>query len=82
MSRHEWRERTDGGETRLVTAERFGKRWTLRARLKSEPDWTTLDPIPADDLHTLREILEAKYRRGSVPFELIAEIDALLEDAP
>lgn len=78
MSRHEWREQTDDGETRLVRAVRFGKRWTIEARLKSERDWTVLKPVPEHDLRTLRGVLRDKYRRGQAPFEHLAELDAIL----
>ena len=78
MIKHEWRERTDAGEVRLLRAKHHAGKWTLQARLKSEPDWTTLDPPPVDDLEELREVIDAKYRRGRVPHELLRELDELI----
>lgn len=82
MSRHEWRERTDDEEIRLVRVSRFGGRWRWEQRFKTEAGWTVLDPIPESDLLRLREVLDGKYRRGQVPFEHLAEIDRLLGRIP
>jgi len=53
MKKHEWREKTEEGETRLVTATRHGGKWQLRSRLKSEDEWTKFEKIELDDLETL-----------------------------
>lgn len=81
MKKHEWRENTDEGETRLVSASRHGGKWQLKSRLKSEPDWTEFPAISLEDLETLREVLLKKYRRRRVPHEQVLEIDALIEAA-
>ncbi len=81
MQKHEWRHTTEEGETRLVCVSRHGGKWQLRAKLKSEPDWTLYSNIPLDELETLRDILEKKYQRSRVPHEHIAEIDALINAA-
>ena len=78
MKKHEWRERTDEGEVRLVTATRHAREWKLSSRLKSEEEWTHHDPPELDDLHQLREILVGKSQRRRVPLEQIAEIDKLI----
>ena len=80
MGRHEWRERTEEGETRLVRAVHHAGRWTLEARLKSEPAFVALDPIPLDDLHELRDVIARKYQRGRVPREQLLALDALIEE--
>ncbi len=86
ISKHEWRENTDEGDIRLVTAQREGGKrkggtWTFRARLKSEDEWTVLEKIPLDDLEYLRDVLFNKYQRKRVPHEQVLELDALIEKA-
>ncbi|MCO8121312.1 hypothetical protein NHH03_06145 [Stieleria sp. TO1_6] len=81
MKKHEWRENTDEGETRLVTASRHGGKWQLRSRLKSETEWTTFPVIPLEDLESLHEVLSNKYRRNRVPHEQVLEVEALIEAA-
>lgn len=79
MTRHEWRERTDDGELRLVRVTHHAGRWAFEARLKSEPAWTPLDPPPLDDLHELHEVLARKYRRGRVPHAQLLALEALIQ---
>ncbi|MFT5301416.1 MAG: hypothetical protein ACI87E_004164 [Mariniblastus sp.] len=81
MKKHEWREKTEEGATRLVTAIRHAGKWKLRSRLKSEPDWTEFPSIPLDDLETLHDIISKKYQRNRVPFAQVAEIEALIATA-
>lgn len=81
MKKHEWRETTEEGEIRLVTATRHAGKWKLRARLKSEPEWTNFDAIPLDDLETLHEIISKKYQRNRVPHAQILEIETLMAAA-
>jgi len=58
MKKHEWREKTEDGETRLVTATRHGGKWQLQSRLKSEDEWTKFEKIDLDDLEALLDIIE------------------------
>jgi len=81
MSKHEWRENTSEGDIRLVTATRQAGKWKLRARLKSEEDWTLLSVMTLEDLESLREVLWNKYQRRRVPYEHTLEIDALIKAA-
>jgi hypothetical protein len=83
MESHEWRERTDAG-LRYYRASYQGGRWTLITTLKSEPDWTILEPaeIPVEVWHALRDIVWRKYQRKRCPWERVAEIDRLLGDEP
>ncbi|KLU06392.1 hypothetical protein RISK_001603 [Rhodopirellula islandica] len=81
MKKHEWYETTDEGERRLVTVTRHAGKWQLRSRLKSETEWTTFPAIPLDDLETLHEIINNKYRRNRLPHSHVLEIDALIEAA-
>ena len=81
MQKHEWRQNTDEGVTRLVSVSRHAGKWQLRSRLKSDAEWTKVSDIPIDDLETLREVLLKKYQRNRVPHEHILEVDALIEAA-
>lgn len=81
MKKHEWRETTDEGAIRIVTATRHAGKWQLRSRLKSETEWTLFSIIPLDDLETLHEIIAKKSRRRRVPESHVAEIDALIAAA-
>ena len=78
MKKHEWREKTDEGEVRLVTATRHAGKWKLQSRLKSEMEWTQFSPIPLEDLESLREIIWNKYQRSRVPHSHVLEIDQLI----
>lgn len=81
MKKHEWREKTEEGETRLVTATRHGGKWKLRSRLKSEPEWTEFVKIELDDLETLHEVITNKYQRNRVPHSHVLEIEKLIAAA-
>ena len=81
MRHHEWRDRTEDGELRLLRASHHGGRWRVEARLKSEEDFVELDPIPADDLEVLLDVVENKYRRGRAPHEHVIQLQGLLDEA-
>ncbi len=81
MKKHEWREKTEEGEVRLVTATRHAGKWKLRSRLKSEPEWTNFAAIELEDLETLHEIISKKYQRNRVPHAQILEIEMLIAAA-
>ncbi|MFK7768885.1 MAG: hypothetical protein AB8B55_16815 [Mariniblastus sp.] len=81
MKKHEWRENTEDGEKRLVTATRHGGKWKLRSRLKSDAEWTEHPVISLEDLESLKEIIENKYQRSRLPYDQVLEIDALIAKA-
>jgi hypothetical protein len=81
MHKHEWRENTEEGATRLVTATRHAGKWQLRSRLKSESEWTEFPVIPLDDLETLHELISNKYRRKRVPYDHVLELEAMVKAA-
>ena len=81
MKKHEWREKTEEGETRLVTATRHAGKWQLRSRLKSEPEWTNFPVIELEDLESLHDVISRKYQRNRVPHGHVLEIEALIEKA-
>ena len=78
MKKHEWREKTEEGETRLVTATRHAGKWQLQSRLKSEDEWTKFPKIELEDLETLHDILTRKYARSRVPYEQVLEIEKMI----
>ena len=78
MKKHEWRERTEDGEVRLVTASRHAGKWQLQSRLKTETEWTKFPKISLEDLESLREIIWNKYQRNRLPHEQVLEIDRLI----
>ena len=81
--KHEWREKTEEGETRLVTAIRHGRKWRLQSRLKREDEWTQFSEaeIELEDLESLLDVLQRKYQRNRVPHSQIKEIEALIQAA-
>ncbi|QDV69744.1 hypothetical protein Poly24_34610 [Rosistilla carotiformis] len=81
MKKHEWRETTDEGETRIATAIRHGGKWKLRSRLKSEPEWVETTDISLEDLETLHELVTNKYQRRRAPYEHVLELEALIKAA-
>lgn len=81
MKKHEWREKTEEGDVRLVTATRHAGKWQLQSRLKSEDEWTQFPKIQLEDLETLLEIIERKYQRNRVPHDQIKEIEQLIAAA-
>lgn len=81
MKKHEWREKTEEGETRLVTATRHAGKWQLQSRLKSDSEWTKFPIIELDDLETLHEVISKKYQRNRVPHAHVLEIEAMIAAA-
>jgi len=81
VNKHEWRERTEGGELRKVRALHHGGNWRFMVRLASDDGWNALDPVPSADLETLRDVLLGKYKRNRVPHHQIQQIDDLLAAA-
>jgi chromosomal replication initiation ATPase DnaA len=81
MKKHEWREKTEEGQTRLVTASRHAGKWQLQSRLKSEDQWTKFSVIELEDLETLLDIVQRKYQRSRLPYEHVKEIEVLIAAA-
>lgn len=76
---HTWRERGEGGEIRRVRAFRRSGTWYLSSKHAGDEVWTPHDPIPLEDLRSLRDVLWRKYQRRRVAFEALAEIDGKIE---
>lgn len=81
MKSHEWRDRDENDEIRLVRAVHHAGDWQIEVRLKTDPAFVRLDPIPLDLLRELRDVLAAKYRRGRVPHEHLVQLEAMVEFA-
>lgn len=81
MKKHEWRENTEEGMTRLVTATRHAGKWQLRSRLQSDAEWTQFPTIPLEDLESLHELILNKYQRRRAPYEHVLEIEAMIAAA-
>lgn len=82
MKNHEWHEHdTEAGEKRFYRAGKFSKKWTVMTTLKSDTDWTTLDPVPLETLESLRTVLLNKYQRRRIPYEDLLVINQMIEEA-
>ena len=75
---HEWKSTTAEGEKREIRAEKFGGRWRIQAKLKSEDRWTYFDSPSVEDLTELREVLWRKYQRKKLPYEDIKTVERLI----
>lgn len=78
---HVWKTTTEEGEKREVRAEKFGKRWRVQAKLKSDERWTYYEVPLLDDLLELRGVLFRKYQRKHLAWEDVAAIDQMIKDA-
>ena len=78
MTRHEWRDRSEDGETVFFRANHHSGEWRFMRRLKSEPDWTYLDNLPLEELEVFREVLWNKHLRRRVPLKQVDQIDAMI----
>ena len=75
---HIWKTTTEDGEKREVRAEKFGKKWRLQSKTKSEDTWTYFDDPTLPDLLELRDVLWRKYQRKHLSWEDIAAIDKMI----
>lgn len=78
---HVWKTTTAEGEKREVRAEKFGGRWRIQAKLKSEDRWTYYDTPLLEDLIVLHDVLWRKYQRKHLAFEDVATVEKLIRDA-
>ncbi len=77
---HVWKTTTDTGEKREVRAEKFGKKWRLQAKVKSDEQWTYYDDPLLADLLELRDVLFRKYQRKHLSWEDLEAVDQLIRD--
>jgi hypothetical protein len=78
---HVWKSKTEEGEKREVRAEKFGKRWRIQAKAKSESFWTYYDQPLLADLLDLHDVLWRKYQRKHLAYEDVAAVGLLIEEA-
>jgi hypothetical protein len=81
MEAHEWHERTEEG-VRYWRATHHSGKWFFQTTLKTDPDWSRLEPAPRAVWVELRDVLWRKYQRKRCPWIWIEEIDKLLEEDP
>ena len=79
-SQHIWTEKDSDGRKREVRATKFGGAWRLQAKSSDEPGWTYYDLPLLEDLRTLRDIVERKYRRRRASAEDLASVEKLLKE--
>jgi hypothetical protein len=77
---HVWKEKDDEGRKREVRATKFGGAWRLQAKLADEESWTYYELPLLEDLRTLRDLIERKYRRRRASAEDLAAVEKLLKE--
>jgi len=79
-SQHIWTGKDGEGRKREVRATKFGGVWRFQAKVAGETNWSYYDSPPLEDLLTLKEIVERKYRRRRASADDVASIDELISD--
>ena len=77
---HVWKSTTAEGEKREVRAEKFGKRWRLQSKTKSNANWTYHNDPLVPDLIELRDVLFRKYQRKHLAWEDVAAVEKMITD--
>ena len=76
---HVWKTRTEDGLRREVRARYFAKRWTLKAKVQGQEEWTEYEQPPLEDLVELRRILFNKYQRHRLAWERVEDVEKLIQ---
>jgi hypothetical protein len=79
-SQHIWTEKDSEGRKREVRATKFGGSWRLQAKSAEDPAWTYYDLPLLEDLLTLKEIINRKYRRRRASAEDVASVEKLISE--
>jgi hypothetical protein len=79
-SQHIWTEKDRDGRKREVRATKFGGVWRFQSKIAGEADWAYYDIPPLDDLLTLKQIVERKYRRRRASAEDMASVEELISE--
>lgn len=80
--KHEWKERTDDGviEYRAIHhAKEWRIIWSYKVGRSEEKVWHELEEITPEIWQSLYHILEGKYRRGRLPFDILDQVKKTLE---
>ena len=79
-NQHVWTEKDEEGRKREVRATKFGGAWRSQAKASDESAWTYYDLPLIDDLRTLKDVVERKYRRRRASAEDVASIEKLIKE--
>ena len=79
-SQHIWKEKDRGGKKREVRATKFGGVWRFQSKIAGEADWTYYEIPPLEDLLTLKQIVERKYRRRRASADDVASVEKLVSE--
>ena len=77
---HIWTEKDEEGRKREVRASKFGGAWRFQSKAAGEESWTYYELPLLEDLRTLRDIVERKYRRRRASAEDVASVERLLKE--
>ena len=84
-NRHAWTQLEEHPETgkrekREVRANRFGKQWTFQSKWKRDEEWVQHEKPLTGDLEELYRILYRKYQRKHISWEVLEEVEKLLNE--
>lgn len=77
-----WTETLEDGSVREVRAFKHAGNWSLKSRVKGEPEWTRHNPPLKEDLQSLRDLLYRKYMRRRCSIKAVEDVDQLLKKTP
>ena len=77
-SQHIWTEKDGEGRKREVRATKFGGQWRLQAQTAPDETWTYYEEPLMEDLLTLKDILERKYRRRRASYEDVTSLEEMI----
>ena len=75
-----WKTTTPDGDKREVRATKKGHEWRFQSRLKGETAWTYHDTPLLEDLESLFDLLQRKYKRNRAPFEEVEKLEKLVAE--
>lgn len=76
---HVWTERKEDGVKREVRATWFGHAWRLQSKRSDDEQWTYHERPRLEDLLTLQDLIERKYRRRRATFDELSAIEKLVQ---
>ncbi len=79
-SQHIWTEKDQNGRKREVRATKFGGIWRFQSKNAGETVWAYHDVPPLEDLLTLKQIVERKYRRRRASADDVTSVEKLVRD--
>ena len=77
---HIWTEKDEEGRKREVRATKFGGAWRLQSKSAGEESWTYYELPLLEDLRTLKDIVERKYRRRRASAEDVVAVEKLVKE--